>query len=228
MVLMTQLNGRTPLVELESGREVSSLVSGGVAQMRGEMPLYWNATREEGIACLVAFDPAREQPRLVFKSSKAAEDLTEIWKDVNPLYDATKPEFRGAFVAAVAHDGYLWLLRREIEEPQKLEKNDPNAFRLVRVGLDGSEALTIPLRYEVPEAIRTLAKTGFQKEQASLDRPVINVRSLTATTKGLFFASSGNGGLTWSGGRATGGDLAPVLLYVTWEDIHAWLGKNGK
>ena len=228
MVLMTQSNGRTPLVELEFGKEVSSVATRGVAQMRGEIPLYWNARREEQIACLLAFDPAREQPRLVFKSNKGAEDLPEFWKDVNPLYDAAKPEFRGAFVAAVAYGGYLWLLRREIEEPQKFEINDPNAFRLVRVGLDGSEALTMPLRYEVPEEIRKLAKTGQQKEQTSLDRPVINVRSLTATPKGLFFASSGNGGLTWSGGRAMGGDLAPVLLYVTWEDIHAWLGKNGK
>lgn len=228
MILMTQSNGRTPLIELESGKEVSSVATSGVAQMRGEIPLYWNATREEGIACLLAFDPAREQPCLVFKSNKGAEDLPEIWKDVNPLYDAAKPEFRGAFVAAVAHGGYLWLLRRELEEPQKFEKNDPNAFRLVRVGLDGSEVLTVPLRYEVPEEIRKLPKTGQQKEQASLDRPVINVRSLTATTKGLFFASSGNGGLTWSGARAIGGDLVPVLLYVTWEDIQAWLAKNGK
>ncbi|MEY3897013.1 MAG: hypothetical protein RLZZ214_2534, partial [Verrucomicrobiota bacterium] len=228
MVLMTQSNGRTPLVELESGREVSSLLSDGVAQMRGEVPLYWNATREEGIACLVAFDAAREQPRLLFKSKRAAGDLPELWKDVNPLYDATKPEFRGAFVAAVAHGGYLWLLRREPEELQKFEKNDPNAFRLVRVGLDGSEAVSMPLRYEVPEAMRNLALVHGKKELSSLDHPVVNVRSFTATSKGLFFASSGYGGLRWSGGRGWGGDLAPVLLYITWDEINAWMTKNAK
>ena len=64
--------------------------------MRGDMPLYWNA-RDEGIDCLFAFDPAREQPRLVLKSNRASEDLPEIWKDVRPVYDVTKPEFRGKF-----------------------------------------------------------------------------------------------------------------------------------
>ncbi len=133
---------------------------------------------------------------------------------------------------AVAHGGYLWLLRREPEEPATFQKSDPNGFRLVRLGLDGSKAVTIPLRYEVPEAIRKLAKTGDQdeheEEQTSLDRPVINVRSLTATSKGLFFASSGYELLRRCGDRANGGDLAPVLLYVTWDDINSWLTKNGR
>ena len=197
MVLMKQSNGRTLLVELESGREVSSLATRGVAQMRGEMPLYWtcmsdwNSTGEGSIDCLVAFDPAHEQPRLVFKSSKASNELPEIWKGVNPVCDVTKPEFSGPFVAAVTHGGYLWLLRRETEEPGTFLKNDPNGFRLVRVGLEGSTAVTIPLRYEVPEAIRKLAITkdqsDYDKALASLDRPVVNIRSLTATSKRTIF-----------------------------------------
>ena len=60
----------------------------------------------------------------------------------------------------------------------------------------------------------------------SLDRPTVNGRSLTATPKGLFFASSGYDGARISGGRIWAGDLAPVLLYITWDDIHAWLAKN--
>jgi len=222
MVLMTHSNGRTLLVELESGREVSSLASKGVPQMRGEMPLYWS--RSEEIEYLIAFDPAREQPRMLLKSNRPSRDLPAIWMNVRPAHDVTKPEFRGPFVAAIVHGGYLWLLKRECEQQEKFEENDPNGLRLVRATLDGAEAITVPLRYEVPEAIRSLAKTErkseYHEKEKSLDFPVINIRSLTATPKGLFFASSGYGyGSHGNGDQALGGEPAPVLLYITWDEI---------
>jgi len=83
----------------------------------------------------------------------------------------------------------------------------------------------------VPEAIRSLAKTErkseYDKKEKSLDFPVINIRSLTATPKGLFFASSGYGYGHWGNGdQALGGEPAPVLLYITWDEINTWLAKN--
>jgi hypothetical protein len=225
MILMRQSNGRTPLVELESGREVSSVRTGGIAQSRGEMPLYWNHS-VEGIDHLIAFDPAREQPRLVLKSKRSGRDLPEIWRDIRPEQDGSKPEFQGVFIASIVHGGRLWILKRERGEAGRFDDDDPNAFRLVRVGLDGGKAVVIPLRYEVPEAIRMLVKSDEQAKRASLDKPVINMRSLTATPGGLFFASSGYEHLHWYGDRANGGNLAPVLLHVRWEEIHAWLAKN--
>jgi hypothetical protein len=91
--------------------------------------------------------------------------------------------------------------------------------------LNGGEPIVIPLRYDVPEDIRKL-KDRFGK---NLERPTINFESLTATSKGLFFSGSGYnnhfrcGMSPW--GRIYGDDV-PALLYITWDDINAWLAKN--
>jgi hypothetical protein len=197
--------------------------------MRGEIPLYWKF-RDEEIEYLVACDPSKEQPDAVFRSGSNWRNDPQFWINVNILSGTAAPELRGKFIAAIVHGGKLWMLKREPEVPGKYEKVDPEGFRLVRCGLDGKGAVSIPLHYDVPEAIRKLAKRddldNYQNERASLDRPTVNARSLTATPKGLFFASSGDEYVSWSGGRASGGDLAPVLLYITWDEINAWLAKN--
>ncbi|MEO8616619.1 MAG: hypothetical protein ABI600_15860 [Luteolibacter sp.] len=230
MALLGGRMDRAPLVELETGKEAASLSGNGVDQMRGELPVYWgvgNNMEGYGIHFLVVFDPSREQPRLILRSAKGAGKLPEMWKNVQPLCDVTKPEFQGQFIAAIVHGGYLWLLKREAEVSAEVEKNDPEGFRLIRVGLSDGKAVSIPLSYQVPESIRKLGKGDQANDRSSLERPIINVRSLTATPRALFFASSGYGpDCRWYGDQLNAGDLAPVLLYITWEDISAWLAKN--
>jgi len=229
MVLLDDTFGRAPLIELDSGREVASVRGGGIAQMRGEIPLYWHFAYQ-GIESLVACDPAKEQPDVVLRSGRKWQHYPQHWNNVNVISDTAAPEFRGKFIAAIVHGGKLWMLKREPEVPEKFEKNDPDGLRLVRCGMDGKQAVSIPLHYDVPEAIRALGRGKYFL--CSLDKPTINARSLTATPKGLFFASSGyeassfESGLVWSDGRASGGDPVPVLLYITWDDINAWLAKN--
>jgi hypothetical protein len=229
MVLLGNSRNRSPLVELETGRETAALSSGVIDQMRGEMPVCWvgkNDMDGGGIHYLVVFDPSREQPRLIFKAAGWGRNLPEMWKDVSPLHDVAKPGFQGQFIAAIVHEGFLWLLKREAEAPVEFEKNDPQGFRLVRVGLDGGRAITIPLSYQVSDSIRRLFKNGGSSEEHSLERPVINIRSLTATPRALFFAPSGYNDARWTGDRLQAGGYAPALLYITWDDIHAWLAKN--
>jgi len=227
IVLLDQSRNRAPIMELESGREVSSLISLGKVQARGEMPLYWQFD-EESVQLLAAFDPELEQPRLLFRPTNTfLWGLPDLWKDVKPVHDSSRPEFRGQCIAAIVHEGCLWLLKREADELGASEKNGPDDFRLVRAGLDGGEPVVIPLRYDVPESIRNLG----ENEQSSLQRPIINGLSLTATRAGLFFATSGydyGRGTSYVNGIPAGGMRCPVLLHINWEDIHAWLAKNGK
>lgn len=229
MVLLGNALGRVTLVELETGRETAGLGCMGVDQMRGDMPIYWVPEYDmvRGIRYLVVFDPESDQPRLIFKSIKGAKELPAMWNDVKPLYDVSRPEFQGQFIAPIVHDGVLWLLKREVEKPAEFVKNDPEAFSLVRVGLDDDKVVTIPLTYQVSASIRQMEQK-LKREQRSLDRPIINERSLTATPSALFFASSGfgYGKFTWKGDRLWTGDLVPMLLYITWDDINAWIAKN--
>jgi len=212
----------TPLVELESGRVVSSLPDLGKVQPKGDMPLYWKASLGESIETLVAFDPSQDQPLLLFKPDSG---MPERWKDVNPIHDRSRPEFRGPFVAPIVHGGKLWFLKREADLPGRSEKNGPNDFRLVCVPLRGGEPKVIPLQYDVPERLR---KLGNERNQ-NLERPVINPLSMTASPMGLFFSPAGiwyGAGVHRFGGLPSGGYPTPVLFYITWDDINAWLTKN--
>jgi hypothetical protein len=212
----------TPLVELESGKIVSSLPDLGKVQPKGDMPLYWKSSLGESIETLVAFDPSQDQPLLLFKPESG---MPERWKDVNPIHDRSRPEYRGPFVAPIVHGGKLWLLKRESDLPGRSEKNGPNDFRLVSVPLRGGEPKVIPLRYDVSESLRKLGNDGNQ----NLERPVINPLSMTATPTGLFFAPAGiwyGAGVHKFDGLPSGGYPTPVLFYITWDDINAWLAKN--
>ncbi|MEO8616859.1 MAG: hypothetical protein ABI600_17085, partial [Luteolibacter sp.] len=212
----------TPLVELETGRIVSSLPDMGKVQPKGDMPLYWKASLGESIETLVAFDPSQDQPLLLFKPHSG---LPERWKDANPIHDRSRPEFLGPFVVPIVHDGKLWLLKREADIPGRSEKNGPNDFRLTCVPLRGGDPKVIPLQYDVPENLRKLGNDGNQ----NLERPVINPLSMTATPMGLFFAPAGiwyGAGVHRFDGLPSGGYSTPVLFYITWDDINAWLAKN--
>lgn len=230
---MMLLGGRSktaPLVELETGREAAVLSGGGVDQMRGEMPAYWasdyDKERGGGIRYMLVFDPTRDKPHLIFKSKSNGETIPQMWRNTEPLHDASKPEFHGTLIAPIFHGGYLWLLKREPEEPTKIVKNDPEGLRLIRLDLDGGKAVTVPLTYRVPESIQKLEFSEQPEERRSLRRPVINSRSLAATPKGLFSAPCGFDGIRFAGDFLWAGDVAPVLLYITWDDIHAWISKN--
>ena len=196
-------------------------------QTGGEFPIYWQVD-DKGINFLLAFDREREQPQLIFKPQKRSLwDLPKGWRKIKPIYDRTRPEFQGQFISAIAHGGHLWLLRREPEKVGSSELNGPEDFRLVRIGLDGGEPIVIPLRYEVPQSIRELGDS----EQSSLERPVINCLSLTATESALFFGGSGyryGGGTYKHDGIPAGGDPCPALLYIKWDEINDWLERAGK
>jgi hypothetical protein len=190
MVLLEQRFGRTTLTELETGREVCDLIPSGRAQTRGEMPLYWFGY-DETIQLVAVFDPTQEKPRLLFKPHMPHLNFPKTWKDERPVYDNRRPDVAG-----------------------QTERNDPQAFRLVRMDLSGGEPVVIPLRYQVPESIQSLGNGQPRESRPDLKRPIIDSRSLIATSKGLFFAPE------------TDADLTPALFYITWDDINAWLAKN--
>lgn len=217
--------GDTPVVELGTGKVTSSLPDLGKVQSKGDMPLYWNIREigmNDGARSLLAFDPALEQPRLLIKSPSG---MPARWKDVKPVFDRNRPELLGQFLSPIVYGGKLWILKREADVPGRSQKDGPNDFRLVCAGLEGGECAVIPLRFEVSEEIRKLVEA----DKKILERPVINPLSLTATPKGLFFTPAGLGygsGVHPFGGIPSGGRPSPVLFYVTWTDIHAWLEKN--
>lgn len=213
------------LMELETGREIFSTLSMGTVLSKGEMPLlfFYNRT----IQFLAAMDPAHEQPRLLFKGRYGDQYVPKNWKDMRPVYDCLRPEFLGQWISITFYNDHLWLLKREPEHAAKFELHDPQAFRLVRMDLNGGKPTVIPLRYVVPEDIRKLEDGS---KTSSLERPIINYESLTPTSKGLFFAGgrsdySFTHGRSSSWGRVLGADV-PALLYVTWDDINSWLAKN--
>jgi hypothetical protein len=210
------------LVELETGRESFSTQDYGAVLSKGEMPLL--LFYDHGIQFLAALDPTLEQPRFLFQGPLGDEYVPKNWKNMRPVYDLRRPEFLGNWIAIIVSQGHIWLLKREYGDI-RYDSDDPQAFRLVRMDLNGGEPIVIPLRYDVPEDIRKL-KDRFGK---NLERPTINFESLTATSKGLFFSGSGYnnhfrcGMSPW--GRIYGDDV-PALLYITWDDINAWLAKN--
>jgi hypothetical protein len=213
MVLLQQRFGRTTLTELETGREVCDLIPSGRAQNRGEVPLYWFGY-DETIQLVAVFDPTQEKPRLLFKPNMPHLNFPETWKDERPVYDNRRPEFLGTPIGVIGHGGKIWLLKREVDVAGQTERNDPQAFRLVRMDLNGGEPVVIPLRYQVPESIQALGNGQPREGRRDLKRPIIDSRSLIATSKGLFFAPE------------TDSDLTPALFYITWDDINAWLAKN--
>jgi hypothetical protein len=162
----------------------------------------------------------------LFQGRFGDQYVPKNWKNMRPVYDCRRPEFLGQWISIIFYNGHLWLLKREAEQAAKFELNDPQAFRLVRMDLNGGEPIVIPLRYDVAEDIRKL-EDGSKR---NLERPIINYESLTATSKGLFFAGSRHNykftyGMSSSWGRIPSADV-PALLYVTWDDINAWLAKN--
>jgi hypothetical protein len=213
MVLLEQRFERTTLTELETGREICDLLPSGMAQTRGELPIYWFGYKET-IQLIAVLDPSKEQPRLLCKPTLPHLNFPETWNDVRPLYDNGRPEFLGTPVGVICHDGKIWLLKREADVVGQTEKNDPQAFRLVRMDLNGGEPVVIPLRYEVPESVRALWKVQPPENRCDLERPIIESHSLIATTIGFFFAPE------------TDSHLTPNLFYITWDDINAWLAKN--
>jgi len=210
------------LAELETGLIDFKIPLQGHYRTRGEMPLYWNFADKQ-VKLLVAMDPARKEPRLLIGTGGSKKNGK--WPHSPPIYKPGNPAFRGQCIAPIVYRGGLWLLKREPDIPGETEKHGPNDLRLVKLGLDGGKPVVVPLRYDVPAEIRKLGG-----EESSLERPIINILSLTATPTGLFFASSGYPnayiGCTHCGGILSGGQRAPVLLYITWADIDAWLAKN--
>ncbi|MEO8616618.1 MAG: hypothetical protein ABI600_15855 [Luteolibacter sp.] len=225
VVLLERLHRKASMVELESGKELFPFVSMGQSQSRGEMPLHWNFDKD-AIGSLVALDPAKMDPRLIFKPiTGSGRNLPGKLKEMPSVYDGAKPEFRGQCIAAIVYGGHLWILKRQPSVGGKSAEKDPNDFRLLRLNLDGGTPVVIPLRYDVPVSFR-MQKDG---RASGLERPVINQQSLTATQKGLLFAISGKGYLTgvyFDRGIPTRGGPASALLYITWDDINAWLAKN--
>ncbi|MEO8613551.1 MAG: hypothetical protein ABI600_00295, partial [Luteolibacter sp.] len=213
MVLLEERFGRTTLTELETGREICDLIPSARAQTRGEMPLYWYGY-DETIQLLAVFDPAREQPHLLIKPTMPHLNFPEAGKDVRPVYDSRRPEILGTPIGVIGHGGKIWLLKREVDVAGKNEKNDPQAFRLVRMDLNGGDPVVIPLKYQASESIKLLDNGQPQERRRDLKRPVIDSRSLIATSKGLFFAPEMDA------------DLTPVLFYITWDEVNAWLATN--
>ena len=194
-------------------------------QSRGVMPLFWNFDKDE-IGMLVALDPSRKDPRILFKPrANSWRKLPGRLKDMPSVYDVNQPEFRGQSVAAIIHSDTLWLLKREPHVAGQSAENDPNDFRLLRLGLDGGKPVVIPLRYDVPASVRNPGMGSG----TDLERPVINQGSLGATPKGLLFAGAGMGytnGIHFIQGIPRSGGAASALLYITWNDINMWLARN--
>ena len=133
-------------------------------------------------------------------------------------------------IAPIVHAGFLWILGLEPRIPGRDERYGPNDFRLLRLGLDGGEPVVIPLRLDVPASMFT-AKKGDRVIGPML--PIINERSFTATPQGLVFAlvvspSGADTDFQRSVTSKTGKYISPLLFHITWDEIHAWLGKNGK
>jgi len=214
MVILEKKHGRCTLTELETGREICDLIPNGRAESRGEMPLYWHHYNEI-TQFLGVFDPDREQPRLILKATQAHLDgHPEFWNHVKPLYDNQRPELLGEPLGFACAGGRIWMLKRQLNILGVSDKNDPQAFRLVRLDKNGGEPVVIPLRYTLPESVRKLGTNRMPTGEGTLDRPMIDRRSLTANSKGLFFSPEMEG------------DLTPVLFYITWDDVNAWLAKN--
>ena len=231
MMLGHGQSGGSPIHELESGKEISSLHPFGFKQSRGGMPLAWHfSDYDEEIRYLAAFDPATGKPRMIFCSDYAhwAPGLPEFWQGVKPVYDYRKPEFLGESVTAIVHDGFLWILGMQPRLPGVDERYGPNDFRLLRLGLDGGEPAVIPLRMEVPASMLT-AKLGDRVIGPM--KPIVNERSFTATPHGLVFALvSSPSGVDSYFIRAltsrTGRYVSPLLFHVSWDEINAWLAKH--
>jgi hypothetical protein len=189
------------------------------------MPLHW-LFDEDTIGILVALDPAKADPLLIFKPIVGSDwDLQKKLKKMPSVYDGARPEFRGQSIAAIVYGGNLWILKHKPYVPGKSAENDPNDFCLLRLDLHGGKPLVIPLRYDVPASVR---KPG-NGSGSDLEHPIINPQSLTATPKGLLFAVSGKNyatGTYFDPRIPTGGGPASALLYITWDDINAWLAKN--
>ncbi|MFT3990074.1 MAG: hypothetical protein QM680_01570 [Luteolibacter sp.] len=220
VVLLGGIQDQALLTTLESGRQLSVLASMGVPQPRGEVPLYWDFSFGQ-VHYLVAFSPNQDQPILIFKASHK-NWLPKAWQEIAPMYDLSKPEFEGEPIAAIVHDHQMWFLMRAPYKPGRSVKNDPQGFRLLRMSLDRNEIVTIPLNYALPKPILGLERDG----EKPFERPLINPRSLTATSKALFFAASGYELPRMTGGPPDCGAPVPALLYITWDDINAWIAKN--
>ena len=231
MMLGHGQSGGSPIHELESGMEISSLHPFGFKQARGGMPLAWHfSDYDEEIRYLAAFDPATGKPRMIFCSDFAhwAPGLPEFWKGVKPVHDYRKKEFLGESITAIVHEGFLWILGLEPRIAGSDERYGSNDFRLLRIGLDGGETKVVPLRMETTPSMLT-ARMGDRVIGPM--RAIINERSFTATPHGLVFAlvASPTGADT-SFTRAltadTGRYVSPLLFHIEWREIQAWLEKS--
>jgi hypothetical protein len=230
MMLGYGKGGGAPILELETGRDVSSLHPANSWQIRGDRPIAWRFhDSDERIDFLATLDPASGKPRMIFCSGYAhwAPGLPEFWKGVQPVYDYKRKEFLGSSIAPIIHAGYLWILRFEPRISGEKNRPGPNDFRLVRLGLDGGDPVVIPLRLDVPASMLS-AKTGDRVVGPML--PVINKESFAATPHGLVFAllasRSGIVNMNYEWEFQTGKYVSPLLFHITWDDIHAWLAKN--
>jgi hypothetical protein len=231
MMLGYGKSGGAPILELETGTEVSSLHPFGFKQTRGDLPLAWQfADYAERIDYLATLDPASGKPRMIFCSDFAhwAPGLPEFWKGVKPVYDYKEDVFVGESIAPIVHAGFLWILGLEPRLPGVDQRYGPNDFHLIRLGLDGGEPVVIPLRMEVPASMLT-AKKGDRVIGPML--PIINERSFTATPQGLVFAlvvspSSADTNYQRSVTSKTGSYISPLLFHISWDEIHAWLAKH--
>lgn len=229
VMLLYRSGGRSPLVELESGKELASLHGAGFAQIRGDKTLYWchgYYANKPRLDYMYLFDASQNKPQVIFRSYAA--NLSPALKKVRPLYHFGKPEFKGELLGAVVAKGYLWLLKREPENLQKYPKRDPNEFRLLRLNLDGSGSRTIPLSYQLNEEMVSMSSSLTPDSQKSMQVPILNSKSLTPTPKGLFFTSFGHEHTHSYGDYSVPGTQSPMLLYLTWDEIDAWLNKNGQ
>ena len=164
------------------------------------------------------FDPAKDKPTLLFRNSKTKRGLCGVdgsWDKVKPLFDFKSPEFQGEIIAPIWRDGKLWILKWDSRSPEALTTHDPNTLRLVCADPARGSAVVVPLRYDVPEAIRRI-KVG----EVDMSHPFIDQQSVLATPDYLFFAA----------GRVMTvfpiQSPSPVLCYIRWDQIIAWIKQN--
>jgi hypothetical protein len=204
--------------ELESGNYLGDLGACGQLQRTGDRLLHWHSYKGE-LLHVLAFDPDHEKPLLLLRNGKPLSGISPLgdgWEKAPARLDYGRPEFQGGFIAPVGYAGRLWILKWD-ERGAAAVQRSPESLRLVCVDLDAGKSVTIPLRYAVSEAWRSIRGD----DGVDMNRPHLNGSSLVATPAGLFIATCNDAGPhQWNHA------FSPGLLYLRWDEINAWLTLN--
>jgi hypothetical protein len=193
------------VIDLGSGECLAELYVLGFIQRSGDKDLEWYASK--GVCMhILALDPNERKPWLLFRDPNPANTqspLRQGWEKVTPVFNSSRPEFRGDFIAPVFHADRLWMLKWEPDDMANI--HGPNDLRLVCADPVSKKAVVVPLR----EA-EGWSPTGNR-------RWTVEPGSVTATPHGLFFAA----------GEENSEEVeSSVLCYLRWQDINDWLAAK--